>query len=130
MRKFTILIGVLVISMVSTGIAYAGELFTPPLAPTSLNGDNFAECVATNISDRTRDVLIQGFDSEGALAATLTASVDSNKTRGFSLSETPGPTGPVVFCKFSFRGSKDNFRAAIHVLDGGGEGTISALEAR
>lgn len=129
MHKFNRLIGTLVLSLASAGIAQGAELFTPPLAATSLDANNFGECVATNISDTTRDIVVQGFNSEGLLVVNTTFTVDPNNTRGTSLSEGNGD-GPVVFCKFIFKGSASNFRAAIHVLDFGGEGNISALEAR
>jgi hypothetical protein len=132
MRKLNLLIGTLVFSIALAGIAQGAELFTPPLAATSIDEDNFGECVVTNISDTTRDVLVQGFNSEGVIVINTSFTVDPNKTRGVSLSEVDGP---VVFCKFTFKGSASNFRAAIHVLDGdpvidSGAGIISALEAR
>ncbi|HJX57622.1 MAG TPA: hypothetical protein VJ325_02790 [Thiobacillus sp.] len=129
MDKLNRLIGTLALFIASAGIAQGAELFTPPLAPTSLAGDNFGECVSTNISDTTRDVLVQGFNSEGVVVINTAFTVEPNKTRGVSLTEA-APTGPVIFCKFSFKGSASNIRAAIHVLDGGGDGIISALEAR
>ena len=129
MRKLNLLIGTLVFSIALAGIAQGAELFTPPLAATSIAEDNFGECVATNISDTTRDVVVQGFNSEGVIVINTSFTVDPNKTRGVSLSEN-NATGPVVFCKFTFKGSASNFRAAIHVLDGDGDGIISALEAR
>lgn len=132
MRKFNRLIGTLVLSIALAGIAQGAELSTPPLAATSDAGDNFGECVATNISDTTRDIVVQGFNSEGVMVFNTSFTVDPNKTRGASLSEG-NALGPVVFCKFTFKGSASNVRAAIHVVNhfpGGGEGIISALEAR
>jgi len=130
MRKLNLLIVTLVFSIALAGISQGAELFTPPLATTSDAGNNFGECVVTNISDTTRDVLVQGFNSEGVIMINTLFAVDPNKTRGLSLSEVGGP---VVFCKFTFKGSASNFRGAIHVVNhfpGGGEGIISALEAR
>lgn len=126
MNKVSLLFGAL---LVSAGAANAAELYTPPLAPTSLDADNFSECVATNVGSAATTVLIQGFDSEGTLAATTTMLIEPGKTRGISLGEIPGPTGPVVYCKFSFRGNANSIRAAIHVLDSGGDGIIAALAA-
>lgn len=116
-------------SFLTVGSASAGELITPPLSPSSLNDDNFTQCVATNVSGASQTVTIEGFDSEGNTAAFLTVDIDPNHTRGFSLAELPGPTGPVLFCRFSFKGTEKALRASIHVLDSGGEGVISALAA-
>lgn len=105
--------------------AIAAELSTPPLGATSLNGDNFAECVATNVGSGTREIVIQGFNSEGTIVAFNTFTVGPNMTRGFSVSEVAG----LNFCKFTFTGNARDIRAAIHILDAGGDGIITALSA-
>lgn len=124
MRK--LLLGVTaIVLLAAVAPAIAAELSTPPLAATSLNGDNLSECVATNVGSSTREAVIQGFNSEGAIVAFNTFTVEPNMTRGFSISEVAG----LNFCKFSFAGNARDIRAAIHILDAGGDGIITALAA-
>jgi hypothetical protein len=124
MRKLLLGVAALV-SLAAVAPAIAAELSTPPLGATSLNGDNFLECVATNVGNSTREVVFQGFNSEGAIVSFFTFALEPNMTRGFSISEIEG----VNFCKFTFAGNARDIRAAIHILDAGGDGIIAALAA-
>jgi len=119
------LIGTLMLA----GASQAATLFSPPLSANSINGDNAGQCEVTNLASRTRDIVVQGFNSEGLVIVDQTFNVAPMVTRGFSLTEMNAIDGPVIFCKFSFRGRAGSVRATINVLDGGGDGIIAVLEA-
>ena len=124
MKKLLLGVAALVL-LAAIDPAIAAELSTPPLGATSLNGDNFSECVATNVGSSAREVFIQGYNSEGTIIAFSTFTIEPNMTRGFSISEVEG----LNFCKFTFAGNARDIRAAIHILDAGGDGIITALAA-
>ncbi len=106
---------------VLSGVAYADELFTPPLP--ALFGD-FLQCTLVNVGRTSQNVTVQAIDSTGAIVSNNAFVLGPGAGGGASIPSTAAG----FYCKFIVEKAK-TIRAAIAVLEPG-VGLRSALSAQ
>ncbi len=103
-----------------TTAVHADSLFTPPIVA---QGGNYIECVAANVGNKTRDLTVEMYDSEGTIVGSQPFAIAPGQSRGFSL---PGTAGGLR-CGFIWKGH-DDIRGVVRILQPGA-GTVAAVPA-
>jgi hypothetical protein len=97
-------------------------LTTPPLVP---DGKSQLDCYIFNVSDKTRDVLIEALDKQGTVVAQWTEALEPSHEAVAIAEADVKPRA----CRFTVGGAARHFRASgLVVLPG--VGSVSALAAQ
>jgi hypothetical protein len=97
-------------------------LTTPPLVP---DGKSQLDCYIFNVSDKTRDVLIEAVDKQGIVVAQWTEALEPSHEAVAIADADVKPRA----CRFTVDGAARHFRASgLVVLPG--VGSVSALAAQ